>query len=252
MAKSKFSSFLNFFKATPAEAFWFFSPKKEPDTRLHEAIRKAKSNARAINMTESIRYGLNYKERFKEDLINLHKLIDSGADVNSQDENGKTPLMETLWLGELIFIECEEDKTEYLSAILEIVKILVNAGADVNIKDNIIGRTALHYVMEYKDVDVEDIIDFLLDAGADIDIQDMTGMTVLRKAMRRPKLSKRLSGIVQARKAKAKSAKLKKEADRLIAIHSVRERFEKERLREDVRTAIKEAEREFKSRGSIF
>lgn len=54
----------------------------------------------------------------------IHLLIKAGADVNSRDEDGITPLMEAAWFG-----------------IGEGVQVLLNAGADKSLLDNS-GRSA--------------------------------------------------------------------------------------------------------------
>ena len=75
----------------------------------------------------------------------VKELIEEGANVNTQDENGKTILMFASFRG-----------------YLEIVKELIKAGADVNIKDKN-GTTAL-IVASYKEH--KEIVKELIEAGA--------------------------------------------------------------------------------------
>ncbi|WP_157803245.1 ankyrin repeat domain-containing protein [Stenotrophomonas maltophilia] len=84
----------------------------------------------------------------------IKEAIENGADVNSRDEKGNSPL--------------------HLVWIIEIVKALVEAGADVNSKNDE-GQTPLHYASAENS-------EFLIDAGANVDAKDEMGNTPLHQA----------------------------------------------------------------------
>jgi len=83
----------------------------------------------------------------------VKELIKSGEDINITDDSGYTPLMNAVNENYLI-----------------VVKTLIDAGADVNIKNHF-KKTALFYASTPK------IVDLLLDAGANVNVQDKIGYT---------------------------------------------------------------------------
>ncbi len=91
-------------------------------------------------------------------------LIVLGANVNWQDEdnNGSTPLHRASGYGRV-----------------EIAKMLIDAGADVNVQANI-GWTPLHWAVYYED---KKIIHLLTDAGVDVNVQDNHGWTPLHQTI---------------------------------------------------------------------
>jgi ankyrin repeat protein len=91
-------------------------------------------------------------------------LIENGADVNAQDDDGDTPLSNALY-----------------QRHMEIIKELIKNGADVNIKvDN--GRTPLHIASDWLGLQNPEIIEILISKGADINARDNDGKTPLSLA----------------------------------------------------------------------
>jgi DNA-directed RNA polymerase subunit F len=98
--------------------------------------------------------------RDNNNLVKVQQLVENGADVNAQDNDGKTAL-------------------HYASSIvdnLEVVKYLVEKKADLNVQDNR-GRTPLHYASEVKDN--LDVVKCLVENEADFNIRDNDSRTAL-------------------------------------------------------------------------
>ncbi len=90
-----------------------------------------------------------------DDITEIQKLIEAGADVNVTNSNGETPL----------YVASSKNQTE-------VVKLLLEAGADVNkgrIED---GYTPLH-VASHGNFRV---VKLLLDAGADVNVKATIGL----------------------------------------------------------------------------
>jgi serine/threonine protein kinase len=92
----------------------------------------------------------------RKDIAEL--LIDKGADINSKDQGGKTPL--------------------YYMRSLEMAQFLIAQGADVNVKawD---GTTPLFSAADQSN---KEMAQFLIAQGADVNVKDKNGMTPLRLA----------------------------------------------------------------------
>ena len=99
----------------------------------------------------------------------VREAIEHGAEVNIRsDEESWTPLM----------VAVRNDE-----ANLEIVELLIKAGAEINARDGS-GDTALKKAL-YAMHPNPQIIEMLIDAGADVNIVDEDGMTILIEAARR-------------------------------------------------------------------
>lgn len=83
-------------------------------------------------------------------------LIKKGSDVNVRSENFKTPLM----------IAASD-----LSATVSTIKLLLDAGANLDLKDKW-GKTALIYAIENEN---EALVELLLTRGADVGLKDQNG-----------------------------------------------------------------------------
>ena len=138
---------------------------------------------------------LLYKLR-KTDTVCLElftKLIDAGADVNIEHCNGWTALVFAAFYDHSVYtvrmlIDAGADvnyKGNNWTALkytlvyersIYTVRILIDAGADVNVKDNG-GGTALLYAVIYERSIY--IVRMLIDAGADLNIKTNSGHTAL-------------------------------------------------------------------------
>ena len=138
-------------------------------------------------------------------------LLHSGADVNIQDQEGKTALMfavENTGANSFVLFEAKDDLLETSDENMKCLRTLLQAGADVNIVDNN-QNTALIYarkwgnhdcvkIMLTAETDVnklnkkgettvicaakenhEACMELLLQSGADVNIQDNRGCTAL-------------------------------------------------------------------------
>jgi len=104
----------------------------------------------------------NYK-KYKLSKDTLELLLANGADVNLKDRAGRTPL----------HLAAE-------SADGDIVKLLLNKGANVNAKDDESGFTALHHAAR---LGKKNVAELLIARGADINAKDKHGHTPLYTAV---------------------------------------------------------------------
>ncbi|MBW4599776.1 MAG: ankyrin repeat domain-containing protein [Calothrix sp. FI2-JRJ7] len=103
----------------------------------------------------------------KNNYFGVELLISRGANVNTRDNYGDTPL-------HLI------SERYSISNFRDMVSLLVKNGADINAKDNE-GKTALHITVTYREnfYLAESTIKYLLNIGADINAKDVYGQTPL-------------------------------------------------------------------------
>ena len=99
----------------------------------------------------------------RNDLAKAKELIEQGADVNTRDKNGWTPLMYA---------------ASYARPAPEILQVLLAKGADVNAKDNA-GDTTLSIAIVRHNTGLMDIVRFLLEKGADVNASNKQGLTAL-------------------------------------------------------------------------
>ena len=116
--------------------------------------------------------------------VNIGDVLGENTQLHEAVEDGELELVRFLidagadvnaldkWLDTPLIIAAEEGD-------LEIVQILVDAGADVNVQDRWLD-TPLHIATEEGDLE---IVQILVDAGADVNVQDRWGDTPLQIAM---------------------------------------------------------------------
>ena len=105
-----------------------------------------------------------------QDLVATRRLLDAGVFVDGKDAGGYTPLMIAAGLGQV-----------------QMVELLLVAGADPNLLDSRMGASALHKAAQSG---VPEVARLLLDHGAFIDIQSPTlGHTPLLDAVWHKKLA---------------------------------------------------------------
>lgn len=107
-------------------------------------------------LKEAIFTNYNYGRSIDERYNDIKKLIEDGVDVNAE--------VSDTGIKALIVAAC--------GGYIKIIKLLLDAGADINAKDNF-GWTALHCVREV------DIAKLLIKAGADINAKSNFGGTPL-------------------------------------------------------------------------
>ena len=106
----------------------------------------------------------------------IRLLLEHGADPNAHQKNGSTALMLAAGLGRGTGAFTKDYATE--SELLESIKVLIAAGADVNAVDDA-GETPLHYGAQASD----DIVKYLAEKGAKLDVKDKKDRTPVEMAL---------------------------------------------------------------------
>ena len=140
------------------QSAFYIAKKMESQVQLIEAVIAVKG----VDTTfENNRTALTYAVR--EGYTEVVKfLVDSGADINIQNEDGWTALM----------LAADGGRTEA-------VEFLVENGADINIQQGRNGNTALIQAARWRHAEV---VKFLVENGADINVQNNSGFTALMEA----------------------------------------------------------------------
>ena len=123
-------------------------------------------------------------------------LVEQGADLNAQDEDGWTVLMWAAQRGHIdivrylveqgaeVNLQYKDGYTALMQAVREghtsIVRYLVEHGADLSVQDRM-GGTALMQAAQRGHID---IVRYLVEQGAKVNVQDRNGGTALMQAAR--------------------------------------------------------------------
>jgi ankyrin repeat protein len=134
----------------------------------------------------------------RNDIEAVKTFIKKGADVNSPNESGETPLHWAITTGRLDLIELLIEKGAIINARnnkgstplhgaaflnqKESLLLLIANGGDVNSKDDKKGVTPLHIAAGVGNLE---IVETLIEKGADVNTRDRNGLTSLKYAIAR-------------------------------------------------------------------
>ncbi|KAK4067145.1 uncharacterized protein Triagg1_7873 [Trichoderma aggressivum f. europaeum] len=131
--------------------------------------------------------------------VDIHQLMESGADLSAKDDGGRTPLSHAAEFGELDIVQSliETNKVDVneadgetgmtplhwavVNGHLSVVELLVSAGAQLEMKEMQYQMTALVLVIHHKQ---KPIFDLLLQKDANVHVSDVTSETTLYHAAR--------------------------------------------------------------------
>ncbi len=150
-------------KGDNALVYFVIYAKRDPIVIVNKLIEaKAEVNQKRYNNWTALMYAV-----YRGYAATVDALITAGANVNLQDEKGKTMLM-------YLIMYVKRDS-------LAIVDKLLEAGTDVNLQDAN-GKTALMYAANYFTIDPPSIVSKLIEAGTNVNLRDKEGDTALMYA----------------------------------------------------------------------
>jgi ankyrin repeat protein len=124
-----------------------------------------------------------YRAMKATDLAVVRLLLDKGANPSVKIKDGSTPLMMASGMGARRVVT-DEDVIEKAGTAdpLDAVKMFVEAGADVDVQNDL-GNTALHYAAQ---TGASRIVEYLVGKGAKLDVYNYSGQTPIDMTRSQP------------------------------------------------------------------
>lgn len=129
---------------------------------INEVKRMLKEDPSLVHWRDEYEFTALHGAAGEEDVEIIRFLVDNGADVDAQNEDGISPL--------------------HICLYPEIARELIACGANIELQDKW-GRTPLMTLSS--ELEREDVIQVLLEAGANVNTKDKDGITALLTAIAR-------------------------------------------------------------------
>jgi hypothetical protein len=163
--KAETAGSFEFTTTTFNDISYSFKGKLEPNCIFEEELRKAPDKVVAEGSLVKFKNG----EQVAETLVRFTyspKLREVRDNINVPYPSGRTELMYAVQEGDI-----------------KEVRALLSKGANVNATDRFEDMTALAYTRDLENGAAREITRLLIDAGADVNLKDRTGLTVLMRAV---------------------------------------------------------------------